>query len=170
MRTFILIGVLASLARAFTVPRGLPRGLGSVELDSNASLMVEPPQPLAARTESGAISARDSTPPSLPSPVITCGSNSVNANDFVLAKQQMESTACQVDTQYPANQLVMFTSGTTTMYMCNYDTHNRCWVQEIEQASRMLDQTCGQNRAGYVYIDAYKKSYGRDIQGATVCQ
>jgi hypothetical protein len=53
--------------------------------------------------------------------------------------------------------------------MCNYDSENRCWRKEFDEANQLMDINCGNGGIGYVTVNAYKKAYGRDNVGADIC-
>jgi hypothetical protein len=170
----LLTLLLAVGSYGFVVPEGLPNGIYSVDFDPDTGLALGEPtlvHHLNGRympTKVAVAPRQQSTPPPLENPRPACANYDLNRGDFNVAKSQFESV-CTRDTQYQANQAVVITYGNAIAYMCNFNGVNRCWQQEYNEASGIIDRTCGQNRAGTVYVDRWKKTYGRDVQGANIC-
>ena len=167
----------ASLASAFIVPSDLADGVYAVQYDAATGqalgdLELLPSPGVAKRSLRGrrALTARQTrtNPPPLEKPKTTCGNAELNRNDLESAKQQFEAL-CENPTIYPARNAIIITQGRAIAYMCNYNAENRCWREEYDEASGLLDKQCGNRRAGTVYVDRWKKTYGRDVTGADIC-
>ena len=166
-----------SLVSAFVVPDSLNDGIYAVSFDpstgealSDFEQLPDVPalskramriQPLSTRQGGGA-------PPPLEKPKTTCGNKDLNRDDFNSAKESF-TKLCDDPKQYAARNAIIITQGGAIAYMCNYAAENRCWRQEYEEASSLIDKQCSNRRSGTVYVDKWKKSYGRDVAGADIC-
>jgi hypothetical protein len=157
-----------ALCRAYIVPTDLEDGLYYVPLDDDgvalgAPILLEAPIELA--DASFDITRRQ---PNLPSPSVNCHDRSYNGGDYEVAKRAFNDN-CDKGTYYPSNYALWYTAGSAIAYLCNYESSNRCWRKEFDEANALMDISCGTNRVGWVSIDSYKKSYGRDNSGAKIC-
>ncbi|KAK3376310.1 hypothetical protein B0T24DRAFT_665299 [Lasiosphaeria ovina] len=158
---------LFSWCKAFVVPIGLDDGTYFQALDDKGSAIGEPvlQEEVATRDASfptGGGSARVAKR-QLASPAAFCHSRSYNGNGYSDALYKFD-LMCDLGVEYPTYYAAFRTSGGTVAYMCNYENHNRCWRSEFDQVNVLLDAVCGWNVAGWVVLDLYKKSYGRDVQ------
>jgi len=165
----------ASLVAAFTVPGDLPDGVYALDYDpatgqavSDFELLQPSLTKRSMRIRPLEVRQAQKNPPPLEKPKTTCGNAELNRNDLEEAKGLFESL-CESDRMYPARNAVIITQGRVIAYMCNYNADNRCWSEEYAEASSILDKQCGNRRSGTVYVDRWKKTYGRDVMGADIC-
>jgi hypothetical protein len=172
-----LLVAAATMVPAFRVPEGLPTGVYAVSFDpltgealgefeslhpslADRSMRIRPLGPRQDRKN----------PPPLEKPRTICAATDLDRADFDAAKARLVSR-CDEAKIYSAHTAVVAATdnGTTIAYMCNFDNENRCWREEYDEASGILDRDCGRRRIGMVYVDRWKKSYGRDLRGADIC-
>jgi hypothetical protein len=174
MKHLNILVLLFAQCRGFIIPAGLPAGHYSVAIDSHGNALSEPTlirslDSLISSSSSSSPSAINRrAPPKLPSPTVNCHNRSLNIDDF-LAAYKAFNNMCDSGEFYPANSAQWVTAGSAVAYMCNYDESSRCWREEYAQANSLLDVGCGQKVIGWVSIDAYKKSYGRENSGVNIC-
>jgi len=173
--TLKLLTAATSLASAFKVPDSLPDGVYTLSYDpasGEALSELELLQPSLARRNNrlAPLVARQNAdkPPPLERPRPTCGKADMNRNDFDAAKAEFEKL-CDIWKVYPAHNAVIITQGRAIAYMCSFDAENRCWRDEYEEASGILDRQCGNRRTGAVYVEKWRKTYGRDVAGVDIC-
>ena len=174
--TLLLLAV--STALGFVLPADLADGVYSVEYDAATGEALSAPSlvgaleartPVRAPPPSRIVAAR--APPPLESPRTLCSAtgNLRSRPDFDTVKAQFNGI-CEKDTMYPKNVAMVVSYGSALAYMCNFDkSTNRCWREEYEEASTLMDRTCGTAVAARVYIARWDKTYGRDNQGANIC-
>ena len=152
------------------VPVDLPPGHYSVAIDSHGNALGEPTlvRPLDGLISSSSSAINRRAPPKLPSPTVNCHDRSLNIGDFSAAYNAFNNM-CDSGEFYPANSAQWVTVGSAVAYMCNYEESSRCWREEYSQANALMDAGCGRNGIGWVNIDAYKKSYGRENSGVNIC-
>jgi len=159
---------LFATSHAFNVPTGLPDGEYTISFDANGNAIGELrfiKELSEVNTTAHAIEARQT---SLPGPTINCRDRRVTRGDYDNAVASMKNE-CDKGIFYNARTAVWWTSGSAIAYLCNYDNSNRCWRGEVEQATTLVDTNCGRSTVGWVYIDTYKKSYGRENSGVSIC-
>ncbi len=166
-----LVLLQAAAIGAILIPSNLADGLYTIPFDSNGTALSDP---IFIRSAAGTPSdhhrSRRQNPPTLPRSETKCGTGGlVRISEFTVAKANLQAECDKGDT-YPARTAVIFITGTTTAYFCNYDAQNRCWRQEYEDAMNRVVQSCGSGRGGEVYIPSYLKSYGGDNNGQQVCR
>ena len=169
MKYLNILVLFFTQCQGFMVPAGLSPGHYSVAIDSHGNALGEPTliRSLDSLTSSSSTINRRG-PPKLPSPTVNCHSRSFNINDF-LAAYTAFNNMCDIGEFYPANTAQWVTAGSAVAYMCNYEESSRCWREEYSQTNALLDAGCGKKEIGWVYIDAYKKSYGRENSGVNIC-
>ena len=171
VRSVLLYGLAllqATAIQALIVPDNLPDGLYTIPFNSAGEALSEPAlvHSLESRVDRH---RRQSNPPTLPASKTKCGTRgNININDFQLAKAAIQ-TACDKGEQYAASTAVVYTVGSSVAYFCNYQSANRCWRQEYEEAMARIVQSCGSGKGGEIYISAYSKSYGGDNAGSEIC-
>ena len=88
-------------------------------------------------------------------------------SDLVKAQEYFNG-ACQ-DNTVPGNWAYYSKSGSAVVYMCNYHSgNNPCRSDELLEALWLVDNKCGWQGAGWVFIKNWNKGYGRasnDRQG-----
>ncbi|KAK4208933.1 hypothetical protein QBC37DRAFT_451535, partial [Rhypophila decipiens] len=80
------------------------------------------------------------------------------------------NTICDQAIYYQPNTALVVSSGSAVAYLCNYERENRCWSSESNEADSLINTACrgGGTGIGWVYIDAYKKAYGRENVGVDI--
>ena len=166
MKLTVLLSALAG-CHAFTIPSGLEDGVYTVAIDARGNALSEPKLlqaigDIKVRSPSR-VAARQA--PSLPSPSTSCHNRQLAATreEFDTALRVFNSV-CDQATHYQAGAAVWISvnDARTVPYLCNYDQGNRCWSSESNEANNLINRQCGNTGIGWVYIDQYKKSYGRE--------
>lgn len=163
--------LLPLAVKAFVLPQNLADGIYSISFEPSTGKALSEPQLLSAIERDGIpLNRRQGDDPGpLASPEPSCSDQTLNREDFEVARQQF-GEICRQDTQYPTNMAVVVTAGSAMAYMCNFqEMTNRCWTAEYEEITGLLDAVCGSDKIGEVYTDRWKKSYGRDLRDAEVC-
>lgn len=158
----------AATAHAFTVPANLPNGIYSVAIDARGNALSTP---LLVRSLSppSRITPRQNQAPSLPNPSTNCHNRQFASSraEYDAALKAFNSVVCDPATMYQAGAAIWISvaDAKTVPYMCNYEAANRCWTSESNEADGLLNKQCGASGIGWVYVDQYKKSYGRENVG-----
>ena len=169
-----LLGAAAPLVSAFVVPEDLANGVYAFSYDggdAQAIAKFEMLAPISSNhtVDSSTLEARQrNVPPPLEKPQTQCGNANINRGDFDRIKEEFKKM-CDKAESFPGNSGILITYGNAIAYMCNYEFANRCWAQEYDEASGLVDRQCGTGRSGTVYVDRWKKSYGRDAKDANIC-
>jgi hypothetical protein len=168
----LLYGLLllqATAIRAVYVPTDLADGLYLIPFDNDGNAIGEPVLLPPADATPGQSLNRRQNPPSLPQSTTKCGNRgNININDFQVAKAQLQSE-CDKGQQYGPNTAIVHTSGTGMAWFCNYQSANRCWRQEYEEAMLRIVAQCGTGKGGEVFVPQYNKAYGGDNLGNNIC-
>ncbi|EJT71303.1 hypothetical protein GGTG_10562 [Gaeumannomyces tritici R3-111a-1] len=170
MRSAVLASVLlVGLSHALVVPDNLADGVWAFALDAGGDA-VGAPVPVTAlpAAVSRRLAARQQNPPALASPQVQCKAGYVNVAEFATARAAFNDL-CDRAQSYPANVGIVVAQGSALAYMCNYDGSNRCWRQEYDEASLLVDGRCGSGRVGTVRVQRWNKSYGRANRGESIC-
>ncbi len=157
---------------AFIVPVNLSDGIYSIKYDPVTGQSYNKPTlvgSIVIHRDNPELSPRQRSPPPLDSPRLSCGSNDLQLDDFNTAKDQFEGI-CDNDKQYPPHEAIVIAYQSAVAYMCNFGAGNRCWRQEYEEASQIMDRQCGDGKVATVYVDRWKKTYGRDLAGSDICR
>lgn len=170
----MLILVVASLLILFAkscvgivVPESLSNGLYIITLnDRNDAISRE--ITFSPNADLSRVTPRQQTPPPLENPQPHCGSGDLDSGEFSSIQASFD-TMCDAAKMYGPSMAIIMAQGNSIAYMCNFAGTNRCWRQEYDEANRILDNACGQAHIGSVYVDRWKKSYGRDVKGADIC-
>ncbi|KAK0645714.1 hypothetical protein B0T16DRAFT_390277 [Cercophora newfieldiana] len=155
-----LLAILSAVAvvQSFIFPADRPDGVYTVSIDAEGNALDEP-KFISALPDTARLSRRQA--PALPNPSTNCHNRALDVNDFGAALSAFNAV-CDRGEYYPENTSMVVSAGNTMAYLCNYQNSNRCWSSESNEASRLMDQKCGSNGIGWVYVDQYKKSYGRE--------
>ena len=155
-------------AHAFIFPSDRPDGVYTVAIDSQGNALSEPRfiSGLPTTTTSSQLGRRQA--PALPNPSTNCHNRALNANEYNTALEAF-NRVCDRGEYYAENTSVVVSFGSTIAYLCNYGSSNRCWSSEANEAHRLMNGKCGNNGIGWVYVDAYKKSYGRENKDVSIC-
>jgi len=124
--------LLAGVASAVLVPTGLAPGMYAIPFDDNGDALTAPIAlgdiALEKRQQNGV--------GTLPQGQVTCGTNgNLNIAVWTTAKEAFQSMCDSHPDLYPANMVVIYTSGNTVAYMCNFNNANRCWRSEYQNVS-----------------------------------
>jgi hypothetical protein len=171
MRPSTLISsLLFGSTQAFIIPEGLPDGAYTASIDHQGNLVGEPTmiRPLEAHEYDANNSTLARRQANLPSPEVNCHNRVLNRADYNSALASFNNI-CNGGDHYPAHSTTWITAGSAVVYMCNYANSNRCWPAENNQADALMNVNCGSNGVGWVYVDAYKKSIGRENAGVSIC-
>ncbi|CAI4212634.1 unnamed protein product [Parascedosporium putredinis] len=159
--------------RGFVVPQGLPDGVYLFDFDPESGSIINEPQLLKYLTPAASprppLHSPGGGPEAPPEPGTLLRRDVPQPRGF-RRRQDPVWWYLPKDTQYPVNQAVVITYGSAMAYMCNWDSFtNRCWTKEYEEASGIIDVACQNSLTGTVYVDRWKKTYGRDVAGADIC-
>ncbi|KAK5656033.1 hypothetical protein OQA88_5172 [Cercophora sp. LCS_1] len=168
MKPSTLLLAFVATSHAYIVPASLPDGQYTISFDANGNAIGEPRFVQELGGVNATAHALEGRQTSLPGPTINCRDRRVTRGDYDNAVASMKNE-CDKGIYYNARTAVWWTSGSAIAYLCNYDNSNRCWRGEVEQAANLVDANCGRSNIGWVYIDAYKKSYGRENSGVNIC-
>jgi hypothetical protein len=169
-RVSLLVLAAAIRANTFQIPADLADGTYVVSLDSSTIQSV----PLLTDQQSGspdvAVQPRQGTAPALPSTQTTCPNVALTSRADFDAVRQLFETYCDTYRTYNNNTAVIIRDNSAIAYICVYTPNTRCWRSEYEEASGIMDKSCGSGNAAVVYVPQYSKSYGRDNWNANICQ
>ncbi|EMR63527.1 hypothetical protein UCREL1_9537 [Eutypa lata UCREL1] len=177
------IAVLAAFALALgsaasvKIPEDSPDGLLVASLDrldahyGNFTLIAthvpHEPVPTPPTKRSARLQRR-----ALPLPISDTGCSDDNYVDpvhFVVSRQKLIDE-CERGTQIGKRSVLAYKIGSSTAYACSYGGRNPCSTDEIDVAFRRIDEDCGSPiKAGWVLMDDWAKSYGREIVTAEIC-
>ena len=178
--TLILLTTLSTLSKAFILPTNLADGIYTIPISANGTALAPPtllsPLPSSSAHASNPTDGilahrqrRQQQAPRLPSPSTNCHADRpFDRGDYDTALGAFNSV-CDRGEFYPAFSSVVVSAGGAMAYLCNYDASNRCWSSESSEADSLMTGRCGSGTAGWVYVDAYKKSYGREVLGVDIC-
>lgn len=172
--TFTLaIGLVASVM----IPEDAPDGLFEASLDKrdetydNFTLLARHvPREMVptAPTKRSARFDRRYTP--LPISREDCSDGDyVDPSDFSMSKGEL-IRRCDSGTQIGKKSVLAYKVGSSTAYACSYGGQNPCSRDEIDAAFLEIDKSCGsQTKTGWVLMDNWAKSYGREILTNEIC-
>ena len=162
-----LIALLAAplAVQGFIFPADRPDGVYTVAIDDDGNALGEP-RLLSALPDTAKLSRRQA--PALPNPQTNCHNRALSVSDWSIALSAFNSI-CDKGEHYEANTSMVVSVGSTIAYLCNYQFSNRCWSSESNEANQRINQQCGNNGIGWVYVDQYKKSYGRENKDVSIC-
>lgn len=166
---FLTLLTAAATAQAFTVPANLPNGIYSVAIDARGNALTAPLLVRALTPSSpNRITSRQQAP-SLPNPSTNCHNRQFASSraEYDSVLKAFNSVVCDPATMYRAGAAIWISvaEAKTVPYMCNYEAANRCWTSESNEADALMNKQCGANGIGWVYVDQYKKAYGRENVG-----
>lgn len=153
-------------AQGFIFPANRPDGVYSVAIDDKGNALGEPTFLASIPTDTTKLNRRQA--PALPRPETNCHNRTLTVGDYSAAFNAFNSI-CDKAEIYAAYTSLVVSSGSTIAYLCNYADSNRCWSSESNEANRLINSKCGNNGIGWVYVDQYKKSYGRENKGIDIC-
>ncbi|CAM1505402.1 Fc.00g110390.m01.CDS01 [Cosmosporella sp. VM-42] len=179
MKTLLLLltgALVGSLAREiiWTPPPGMEDGLyniyfpedegsfdpiikrmGNITFDEPANTLPHP---------------HDIVPRHLPMPVSKSGcpfeENSLDPDDHYATRQAFWNW-CSNDRQTMVAEVQMALKGNVKYYLCNQDYRwlfkkpATCRLDEIKDAERMFNVTCGEDKAAWITMKDWAKTYGR---------
>ena len=167
----LLIGVIALLqvtaTQALLIPADLPDGLYTIPFDSNGAAVSDPVRVEARHSRIMRESLLEKRQTQRWQ--AKCGNTGrIQINDFQVAKENLQSE-CDRGETYRPNMAVVYTTGNSIAYFCNFDRENRCSRSEYEDAMLGLVSQCGSGNGGEVYLASADKGYGGDNKGVEIC-
>ncbi len=120
----------------------------------------------AANTESKPLNARH-----IPLPVSkeNCPVGRTMDMDDYLSTLSAFSQWCDRGGKIPKKRICYVIVGTAVWYGCSAGGEQPCDSLEVNDADSSLNRVCGLTRPGWVYMKYWKKEYGRDVAGASIC-
>ncbi|EPE26160.1 hypothetical protein GLAREA_02072 [Glarea lozoyensis ATCC 20868] len=107
---------------------------------------------------------------SLPNPKIGCATNRQINLDESYAAYLMLADWCNSGNQAGGITVIFTKVQTAQWYFCNYASHAQsCSEGELSDTWDLVDLGCGDRIAGWVVIDDWAKSFGRDNNGVGEC-
>jgi hypothetical protein len=123
---------------------------------SGTQAIVNPQSPLEARVE-------------FPNPSVNCHDWTMSVSEYQKAVSQLGST-CDGGTNVLKNSVFYNTFGSAKAFVCNWGSGPQgCSHQEMDEAIKLIDEKCGNDKAGWVQIDKWAKQYGRTTTSDHPC-
>jgi hypothetical protein len=124
--------LFAAVAKAVLVPADLAPGMYAIPFDDNGDALTPP----IALGDVALEKRQNNGPGTLPQGQVTCGTNgNLNIAVWNSAKDAFQAMCDSHPEAYEANIVVLYTSGNTLAYMCNFGRPNRCWRSEYQNVS-----------------------------------
>jgi len=168
MTPFIIFTFLLTCCQGFIIPVGLPDGVYSISFDNKGNALGEPTFLASIDNLKSSVNVTRRQSVSLPSPTVNCYGRNLNRGDFDSVFNSFLRN-CDKGGVFPAWRAMWLNVGSAVTYFCNYDNEGSCVRGEATQAHALLDVNCRASGVGDVFVDAYKKSYGRENSGVSIC-
>ncbi|KAK7749272.1 hypothetical protein SLS62_008241 [Diatrype stigma] len=101
--------------------------------------------------------------------------NKLTADDAMEATWRLKMH-CDIRTRHAieigARNILALHQGAGWAYVCNWagsPNFNRCDGMEVLEAMDTIDRTCGPAAVGWVLMDQWAKSYGREVDTVEIC-
>ncbi|KAH9905486.1 hypothetical protein F4778DRAFT_802986 [Xylariomycetidae sp. FL2044] len=78
-------------------------------------------------------------------------------------------TECDHGLKIGKNNGFLFKFGSAITYVCSWGGEQGCSSSETNDAMKVLDGDCGNLHSGSMWMDAWKKAYGRGVAGDETC-
>ncbi|KAK5651780.1 hypothetical protein OQA88_11647 [Cercophora sp. LCS_1] len=104
----------------------------------------------------------------LPISNATCTGNDLLANEYTNASAAM-GHKCDDGIVIQRRWVLFSRRGNSVAYGCSRGGPNPCSSDEFQSFNEYLDAKCGTWMTGWVYMKAWKKTYGRAVRGERIC-
>ncbi|RYP19974.1 hypothetical protein DL765_003023 [Monosporascus sp. GIB2] len=93
----------------------------------------------------------------------------VDPSDFSMSRGELAKQG-NAGVKIGGNSVLAYKVGSSAAYACSYGEENPCGEDEIDAAFTEINKNCGsQTKTGWVLMDDWAKSYGREILTVDIC-
>ncbi|KAM7183550.1 hypothetical protein V8F33_013522 [Rhypophila sp. PSN 637] len=162
-----LAAAAASLTAGFTIPEGQPDGIYFGNLQTGEIQLLASINATSVRRARRGTALHARTVP-LPVSDQGCPPAGLNPGDYLGAYSNF-ANYCDEGGKIPGGGLAYATVGSAVWYGCSYGGEQPCDSPEVSDAESRFNENCGAAQSAWVYMDEWKKTYGRDVASAEIC-
>lgn len=95
--------------------------------------------------------------------------NFIDPSDYITAKARIEAW-CDTNAFITGSSAMAYKVGSVAAYVCNFGGSTQCRGDEFEIGMNDINDYCGsQTKTGWVLMNSWAKSYGREILSVIIC-